>query len=131
MRQGGDSSEVAQLRDRLALEEAKLEQLTWKEEHRAQDIREAREQIVRGNAQHMERIAEVENLRSALSDLVKESRNKDVSLSGTAWSQKPPDGLKEFIDQVDISEADGLSALVMAATTSPQEVAPTNIAIFH
>eukprot|EP00971_Amphidinium_carterae_P068217 1350766-Amphidinium_carterae.1 len=35
MRQGGDSSEVAQLRDRLALEQAKLEQLTWKEEHRA------------------------------------------------------------------------------------------------
>eukprot|EP00971_Amphidinium_carterae_P031377 618014-Amphidinium_carterae.1 len=75
----------------------------------------------------MERIAEVENLRSALSDLVKESRNKEVSLSGTAWSQKPPDGLKEFIDQVDVSEADGLSALVMAVTsTPPQEVVPTN-----
>eukprot|EP00971_Amphidinium_carterae_P308905 6138211-Amphidinium_carterae.1 len=79
----------------------------------------------------MERIAEVENLRSALSDMVKESRNKGVSLSGTAWSQKPPDGVREFIDQVDISEADGLSALVMAATSNPQqEVVPTNIAIF-
>eukprot|EP00971_Amphidinium_carterae_P308904 6138210-Amphidinium_carterae.1 len=63
--------------------------------------------------------------------MVKESRNKEVSLSGTAWSQKPTDGLREFIDQVDISEADGLSALVITATSNPQEeVVPTNIAIF-
>eukprot|EP00971_Amphidinium_carterae_P129226 2559616-Amphidinium_carterae.1 len=117
MRQSGDSLEVAQLRAGLALDKAKLEQLTWKEGQRARDIREAREQILRGNAQHMERIAE--------------SRNKEVSLSGTAWTQKPPDGLKEFIDQVYISEADGLSALVMAATSTPrQEVVPTNLAIF-
>eukprot|EP00971_Amphidinium_carterae_P014184 279848-Amphidinium_carterae.1 len=79
----------------------------------------------------MERIAEVENLKSALADLIKESRNKDVSLSDTAWTQKPPDGLKEFIDQVDVSEAEGLSALVMASTPAPrQEVVPTDIAIF-
>eukprot|EP00971_Amphidinium_carterae_P161708 3205750-Amphidinium_carterae.1 len=79
----------------------------------------------------MERIAEVENLKSAMADLIKESRNQDLSLSGTAWTQKPPDGLKEFIDQVDVSEADGLSALVMAATSTPQEVVPTNLAIFN
>eukprot|EP00971_Amphidinium_carterae_P278364 5525756-Amphidinium_carterae.1 len=117
MRQSGDGLE------------AKLEQLTWKEEQRARDIHEACEQILRGNAQHMERIAEVENLKSALADLIKELRNKDVSLSDTAWTQKPPDGLKEFIDQIDVSEADGLAALVMAATSTPQEVVPTNLAI--
>eukprot|EP00971_Amphidinium_carterae_P185808 3688908-Amphidinium_carterae.1 len=69
------------------------------EERRARDVREVREQILRGNAQHMEKIAEVENLKSALSDLIKESRNQNVSLSGTAWTQNPPNGLKEFIDQ--------------------------------
>eukprot|EP00971_Amphidinium_carterae_P003216 63266-Amphidinium_carterae.1 len=77
MRQSGNGLEVAQLRDILALEKAKLEQLTWKEEQRARDIREAREQILRGNAQHimlhMERIAEVENLKSAMADMIKES----------------------------------------------------------
>eukprot|EP00971_Amphidinium_carterae_P242202 4809230-Amphidinium_carterae.1 len=63
MRHGGDSSEVvAQLREKLAMEQAKLEQLSWKEEARAKDIREARETILRGNAQHQEKIAEVENL---------------------------------------------------------------------
>eukprot|EP00971_Amphidinium_carterae_P289331 5744505-Amphidinium_carterae.1 len=66
----------------------------------------------------MERIAEVENLKSALADLIKESRTKDVSLSDTAWTQKPPHGPTEFIDQVDVSEADGLAALVMAATST-------------
>eukprot|EP00971_Amphidinium_carterae_P075781 1497520-Amphidinium_carterae.1 len=65
-----------------------------------------------------------------MADLIKESRNKDVSLSSTAWTQKPPDGLTQFIDQVDVSEADGLAALVTAATSTPQEVVPTNIAIF-
>eukprot|EP00971_Amphidinium_carterae_P077983 1542715-Amphidinium_carterae.1 len=64
MRQGGDSNEVAQLREKLALEQAKLEQLSWKEEARAKDIREARETILRGNAQHQEKIVEVENLKT-------------------------------------------------------------------
>eukprot|EP00971_Amphidinium_carterae_P313285 6226088-Amphidinium_carterae.1 len=99
----------------------KLEQLSWKEEQRAQDIRDAREKILRGNAQHQEKIAEVEHLKSALSDLIKESRNREVSLSGTVWTQNPSDGLREFIDQVDISEAEGLSALVMATTTTPRQ----------
>eukprot|EP00971_Amphidinium_carterae_P307575 6112155-Amphidinium_carterae.1 len=79
----------------------------------------------------MERIAEVENLKSAMADMIKESRNQNVLLSGTTWTQKPPDGLKEFIDQVDVSEADGLAALVMAATSTLQEVVPTNLAIFN
>eukprot|EP00971_Amphidinium_carterae_P074616 1474691-Amphidinium_carterae.1 len=130
MRQSSDSLEATHLRDQLAMERAKLEQLTWMEEQRARDVREVREQILRGNAQHMERIAEVENLKSAMTDLIKESRNQDVSLSGTAWTQNPPNGLKEFIDQVDISEAEGLAALVMAATPTPQEVVPTSLAIF-
>eukprot|EP00971_Amphidinium_carterae_P070426 1393064-Amphidinium_carterae.1 len=65
-----------------------------------------------------------------MADLIKESRNQDVSLSGTAWTQRPPNGLAQFIDQVDVSEADGLAALVMAAASTPQEVVPTNIAIF-
>eukprot|EP00971_Amphidinium_carterae_P244750 4859385-Amphidinium_carterae.1 len=47
------------------VEQAKLEQLTWKEEQHAQDIGDAREQILRKNAQHQEKIAEVENLKSA------------------------------------------------------------------
>eukprot|EP00971_Amphidinium_carterae_P212599 4219304-Amphidinium_carterae.1 len=131
MRQGGDSLEVAQLRENLALEKAKLEQLTWMEERRARDVREVREQILRGNVQHMEKVAEVENLKSALADLIKESRNQNVSLSGTAWTQNPPSGLKEFIDQVDVSEAEGLSTLALAAAPTPQEVVPTNLAIFR
>eukprot|EP00971_Amphidinium_carterae_P279834 5554892-Amphidinium_carterae.2 len=66
-----------------------------------------------------------------MSDWIKESRNKEVSLSGTVWTQNPPDGLKEFIDQVDISEAEGLSALVIATTSTPRrEVVPTSFAIF-
>eukprot|EP00971_Amphidinium_carterae_P037866 744625-Amphidinium_carterae.1 len=83
MRQGGDSREVAHLREKLALEQAKLEQLAWKEEVRARDVREARETILSGNSRHEETIAEVENLKSALADVIKESRNKEVSLSGT------------------------------------------------
>eukprot|EP00971_Amphidinium_carterae_P136636 2707322-Amphidinium_carterae.2 len=78
MRQGSDRFEVVQLREQLASECAKLEQLTWMEEQRARDVREARETILRGNAQHMERVAEVENLRSALADVIKESRNKEL-----------------------------------------------------
>eukprot|EP00971_Amphidinium_carterae_P035067 690176-Amphidinium_carterae.1 len=64
------------------------------EEQRARDVHEVRDKILRGNTQHMERMAEVENLRSALADMIKEARNKDVSLSDTAWTQKPPNGLK-------------------------------------
>eukprot|EP00971_Amphidinium_carterae_P150292 2979495-Amphidinium_carterae.1 len=64
------------------------------EDQRARDVREVREQILRGNAQHIEKVAEVENLKSAMADLIKESRNKDVSLSGTVWTQQPPNGLK-------------------------------------
>eukprot|EP00971_Amphidinium_carterae_P026477 522175-Amphidinium_carterae.2 len=98
---------------------------------RAKDIHEARETILRGNAQHQKKIAEVENLKSALADVMKESRNKDVSLSGTAWTQNLPEGLTDFIDQVDISEAEGLTALVMASSTTPrQDLVPTSIAIF-
>eukprot|EP00971_Amphidinium_carterae_P170244 3373011-Amphidinium_carterae.1 len=70
MRQGGDSSEVAHLREQLALEKAKLEQLTWKEEVRAKDIHEARETILSGNSRHQKMIAEVENLKAALADVV-------------------------------------------------------------
>eukprot|EP00971_Amphidinium_carterae_P109587 2170087-Amphidinium_carterae.1 len=35
---------------------------------RAKDIHESRETILRGNAKHQEKIAEVENLKSALAD---------------------------------------------------------------
>eukprot|EP00971_Amphidinium_carterae_P029500 580802-Amphidinium_carterae.1 len=64
------------------------------EEQRARDVHEARERILRGNSQHFESMAEVETLRSALADVIKEARNQEVSLGGTAWSQSPPDGLK-------------------------------------
>eukprot|EP00971_Amphidinium_carterae_P234951 4662468-Amphidinium_carterae.1 len=69
------------------------------EEQRARDVHEARDTILRGNSQHLESMAEVEHLRSALADVIKEARNKDVSLGETAWTQRPPDGLREFIDQ--------------------------------
>eukprot|EP00971_Amphidinium_carterae_P076890 1518926-Amphidinium_carterae.2 len=132
VRQGGDENEVAQLREQLALEKAKLEHLAWKEEVRAKDIHEARETILRGNSQHHEKIAEAENLKTVLADVVKESRNQGVSLSGTAWSQTPPEGLTDFIDQVDISEAEGLMALALATSMTPmQDLAPTSIAIFN
>eukprot|EP00971_Amphidinium_carterae_P342328 6481601-Amphidinium_carterae.1 len=62
----------------------------------------------------MEKVA-VENLKSALADVIK----------------NPPNGLKEFIDQVDVSEAEGLSALVMASAPTPQEMVPTNLPIFR
>eukprot|EP00971_Amphidinium_carterae_P127182 2520368-Amphidinium_carterae.1 len=131
MRQGGDSSEVAQLCEQLALEKAKLEQLTWKEEIRAKDIREARETILSGNTRHQDMIAEVENLKAALADVVKESRNKGVSLSGNAWSRTPPEELTDFITRVDVSEAEGLMTLAMASSTpSPQDLVPASIAIF-
>eukprot|EP00971_Amphidinium_carterae_P299564 5951830-Amphidinium_carterae.1 len=58
IRESGDSFEVVQLRDQLAEEKAKLEHLTWMEEQRAQDVHEGRDKILRGNAQHMERMAE-------------------------------------------------------------------------
>eukprot|EP00971_Amphidinium_carterae_P103509 2049315-Amphidinium_carterae.1 len=67
MRQGSDNFEVVQLREQLAVEKAKLEQLTWMEEQRARDVHEARDKILRGSAQHMEKVA-VENLKSALAD---------------------------------------------------------------
>eukprot|EP00971_Amphidinium_carterae_P052702 1037547-Amphidinium_carterae.1 len=51
-------------------------------------------------------MAEVEKLKSALADVIKKARNKDVSLNNTAWTQRPPNGLKEFIDQVAASEAE-------------------------
>eukprot|EP00971_Amphidinium_carterae_P171254 3394580-Amphidinium_carterae.1 len=76
------------------------------EEQRARDVHEARDTILRGNAQHLDSMAEVEKLKSALADVIKEARNKDVSLDNTAWTQRPPDGLKEFIDQVAASEAE-------------------------
>eukprot|EP00971_Amphidinium_carterae_P061354 1214984-Amphidinium_carterae.1 len=56
-------------------------------------------------------MAEVENLKSALAD-------------------NPPNGLKEVVDQVDVSKAEGLSALVMAAGPTPQKIVPTSLAIF-
>eukprot|EP00971_Amphidinium_carterae_P349272 6490934-Amphidinium_carterae.3 len=131
MRRGGNNHEVAQLREQLTMEKAKLEQLTWKEEIRAKDIREARERILSCNSRHQEMIAEVENLKSALADVVKESRNKGVSLIGTAWNRAPPEGLTDFINQVDCIEAEGLMALAMASSTSPQQdLVPTSIASF-
>eukprot|EP00971_Amphidinium_carterae_P274805 5453113-Amphidinium_carterae.1 len=69
------------------------------EEQRARDVHEARDKILRGNTQHLESMAEVDNLRSALADVVKEARNQSVSLCTTVWSQSPPNGLREFIDQ--------------------------------
>eukprot|EP00971_Amphidinium_carterae_P021552 425260-Amphidinium_carterae.1 len=75
-------------------------------------------------------MAEVEHLRSALADVVKEARNQSVSLSTTVWSQSPPSGLREFIDQVAASEAEGLAAIVMASQPAPQEIVPTSLAIF-
>eukprot|EP00971_Amphidinium_carterae_P082906 1640231-Amphidinium_carterae.1 len=100
------------------------------EEQRARDVHEARDTILRGNTQHLESMAEVEKLRSALTDVIKEARNNEVSLSSTAWSQSPPDGLREFIDQVQGSEPEGLPALVMAARPTPKEIVPTSLAIF-
>eukprot|EP00971_Amphidinium_carterae_P308536 6131131-Amphidinium_carterae.1 len=36
-------------------------------------------------------MAEVEKLKSALADMIKKARNQNVSLSSTAWKQRPPD----------------------------------------
>eukprot|EP00971_Amphidinium_carterae_P307410 6109194-Amphidinium_carterae.1 len=41
IRHGKNSFEVAQLQEQLAVENAKLQQLTWMEEQRAQDVHEA------------------------------------------------------------------------------------------
>eukprot|EP00971_Amphidinium_carterae_P134618 2668063-Amphidinium_carterae.2 len=57
-------NEVAQLREQLAMQKAKLDQLAWREETRAQDIRVARETILSGNSRHQEMCAEVENLKT-------------------------------------------------------------------
>eukprot|EP00971_Amphidinium_carterae_P152747 3027431-Amphidinium_carterae.2 len=51
----------------------------WKEEVRARDICEACETILLAvNSRHQEMIVEVENLKSALADVIKESRNKEA-----------------------------------------------------
>eukprot|EP00971_Amphidinium_carterae_P015417 304504-Amphidinium_carterae.1 len=121
--------EVVQLCEQLELERAKLEQLTWKEETRAQDIRVARETILSGNTRHQEMCVEVENLKTALADMVKESRNQDVSFSGTSWTRSPPRGLTDYISQVDAGEAESMMALAMS-TQPQQDLMPTTIAIF-
>eukprot|EP00971_Amphidinium_carterae_P133782 2650056-Amphidinium_carterae.1 len=46
IRHGGNSFEVAQLQKQLAVENAKLKQLTWMKEQRAQDVREACDTIL-------------------------------------------------------------------------------------
>eukprot|EP00971_Amphidinium_carterae_P238313 4731015-Amphidinium_carterae.2 len=122
--------EVEQLCEQQELEKAKLEQIAWKEETRAQDIRVARETILDGNTRHQEMCVEVENLRAALSDVIKESRNKGVSMNGTAWTRTPPEGLTDFISQVDAGEAESMTALVMSLRPK-QDLMPTTIAIFN
>eukprot|EP00971_Amphidinium_carterae_P120170 2380688-Amphidinium_carterae.1 len=40
-------------------------------------------------------MAEVENLKSALADVIKKAQNQNVLLDNTAWTQRPPDGLRK------------------------------------
>eukprot|EP00971_Amphidinium_carterae_P018221 359237-Amphidinium_carterae.2 len=48
---------------------------------------------------------ELENLKTALADVIKESQNKGASLGETSWTKSPPKGLTDFIRQVDAGEA--------------------------
>eukprot|EP00971_Amphidinium_carterae_P007788 154327-Amphidinium_carterae.1 len=52
---------------------------------------------------------ELENLKAALSDVIKKSRNKGVSMSENAWTRTPPTGLTDFISQVDASKAKSMT----------------------
>eukprot|EP00971_Amphidinium_carterae_P214218 4251291-Amphidinium_carterae.2 len=89
-----NDDEVQQLRVRLEMEQAKLEQLERRKDIRAQDIRVARETIVDG-VRHQEMCVELEDVKAALADVIKESRNKGFSVTETAWSRTPPSGLLE------------------------------------
>eukprot|EP00971_Amphidinium_carterae_P068752 1361432-Amphidinium_carterae.2 len=101
------------------MEQAKLEQLAWREDTMAQDIRVARETILNGNMRHV---------NAALADMIKESRNEGFSVSETAWSRTPQTGLLEWINQVDAQDAKGLKAMI--ASQPQQDLMPTTIAIF-
>eukprot|EP00971_Amphidinium_carterae_P350737 6491715-Amphidinium_carterae.2 len=108
--------EVVQLREQLELERAKLEQMTWKEETRAQDIRVARETIVsdikRCVWRHGQRITKPRNF-----------------VERNLVTRSPPEELTDFISQVDAGEAESMMALAMS-TQPQQDLMPTTTAIF-
>eukprot|EP00971_Amphidinium_carterae_P118526 2348114-Amphidinium_carterae.2 len=71
---------------------------------------------------------ELEDVRAALADVIKEARNKAFSVGDTAWSRTPPEGLLDWITKVDTRDAEGLKALI--ARQTPQDLMRTPNAIF-